>query len=1086
MLSFRGLLVGSFLSVASSFGAVVYVDQNSTQSPHDGTTWCRAHVTLDAALAAAVPGTIVRVANGTYKPSTSGLPDPRTATFRLPSGVVLEGGYAGCGAGNPDARDFALYASALSGDLAGNDGPNFTNYGDNVLHVVTYEDPNATGVVFDGFTVSGGNSNGASAGVNQGGGIHIRNGLAKCMPGGPTIRNCIVEKNWGSHHGAINDHGLSTVIENCTIRNNYSGEEGGGLQIHSGAPTITDCLILNNESGGEGGGAWAGTDPDPTCSGPSRPSFRNCTFDGNKAPKGGAMFIKNSGPTFEDCTFTRNLAYLSATIPSTGFAGGVYNLGGVGVSFRDCTFIDNDTELYGGAMYNESSSPDIIGCDFINNTLDPQQITLAGAILNFLDSSPWIEDCVFQGNTAFYTAAVLNDTNCHPMIVDCLFEDNYAPNGPGALFNVNSSRPFIVNTVFRKNTGEFGGGMHNSFSASPTIVNCVFAGNIALQQGGAIGAIGAEIGLLVNSTLYGNVGNVGGGGIFLESGATAEIDNSIVWGNSDPAGSGQASQIKIGSGSVSVDHTCVQGWTGSLGGAGNTGSNPLFMDADGFDNVVGTQDDNLRLLGNSPALDQGDNAALPTDLADLDGDGDTTEGVPYDIENAPRIQNTVVDMGAYEFYSGPLACTPGQSSASGLQPCQPCPAGTAQPGSGGTSCPPCPTNTFQPSTGQSSCLPCGCGIGDACLIDNCNAVSGQCAGPIAGWDPVDACCNAQDGSIDPLVSPTPCGLASCSLPNSRGDLVLTLMPEGTPCTSNDACFTNETCNASGGCSGTFSPGPACWKNRYLSIPAGASSSPTALRFKLITLEDPQPPNSPCCSPRDFSAYEFGASCTDPNGCMRWIGRPRSYPYSSSNPSLGYFRAARVQCTPDYYDWSPEGAFYVIGSEVVPSSTYELEELSQVGDVLRTQTLRTARYGDVAAPFSPTAGQPDALDVTGLVNRFRGLSGAPARTWAQLQPNVPTLTGEVSGLDVTIGVDAVRGFAYPYSGPCRCPSLVGCSALACPSGAGVCVSNFGPGATCVAICAGGPNNGEPCQSAGQCPGGNCGPAFCRDACGRCTP
>jgi hypothetical protein len=273
-------------SSSLAFGQTTwYVDIGSAGPAHNGTTWCRAFLTVQEALSASAAGDRIRVAQGTYKPDPTGL---RTATFTLKNGVSLEGGFAGCGAVNPDARDFVAYKATLSGDLNGNDGPNFANYSDNSFHVVTYDDPTATGVVLEGFTISGGNANGTNALTNQGGGIHIRNGSVKCLAGGPTIRHCVIEKNWGAHHGAINDHGLSTVIENCTIRDNHSNAEGGGLQIHSGSPTVTNCIFVNNTSVGQGGGAWVGSDSDPSCSGPSTATFTNCEFDGNNADQAAA------------------------------------------------------------------------------------------------------------------------------------------------------------------------------------------------------------------------------------------------------------------------------------------------------------------------------------------------------------------------------------------------------------------------------------------------------------------------------------------------------------------------------------------------------------------------------------------------------------------------------------------------------------------------------------------------------------------------------------------------------------------------------------------------------------------------------
>ena len=75
--------------------------------------------------------------------------------------------------------------------------------------------------------------------------------------------------------------------------------------------------------------------------------------------------------------------------------------------------------------------------------------------------------------------------------------------------------------------------------------------------------------------------------------------------------------------------------------------------ADGPDGIAGTEDDNLRLSPGSPSIDAADNLAVPPDTADLDGDGDTTEPTPLDLDGNRRIVNRIVDMGAYEYqYEG--------------------------------------------------------------------------------------------------------------------------------------------------------------------------------------------------------------------------------------------------------------------------------------------------------------------------------------------------------------------------------------------------------------------------------------------------
>ena len=65
-------------------------------------------------------------------------------------------------------------------------------------------------------------------------------------------------------------------------------------------------------------------------------------------------------------------------------------------------------------------------------------------------------------------------------------------------------------------------------------------------------------------------------------------------------------------------------------------------------------------------IDAGSNGAVPADSADLDGDGDTSERAPVDLDGNPRFVDDpvtadtgvsdppdytdIVDMGAYEFF----------------------------------------------------------------------------------------------------------------------------------------------------------------------------------------------------------------------------------------------------------------------------------------------------------------------------------------------------------------------------------------------------------------------------------------------------
>lgn len=286
--------------------------------------------------------------------------------------------------------------------------------------------------------------------------------------------------------------------------------------------------------------------------------------------------------------------------------------------------------------------------------------------------------------------------------------------------------------------------------------------------------------------------------------------------------------------------------------------------------------------------------------------------------------------------------------------------------------------------------------------------------------------------------------------------------------------------------------PPEFTNRYLSViapsaPTLAPGAPTAFRVGMYELYNPVP--APGGVPPDFSAFEEGSGCSDVLACGRWLGPPVDAPLNTGGPNAATMRVSRLQCTPYYHDWSSEGVVHVVGAEILPSSTYSLR--SYLGScagheeacdaVSPSNSALTTRFGDVAAPFFPSSGiQPDALDVVGVVDAFRGVSGAPSKRFAQIQPNVVEVNALVNALDITNVVNAFLGEGYPFTGPCPCPSSVVCNATPCAS------QSACGGGLCVRSCVGGPADGQPCREAAHCPGGNCGNGFCRDRCSRCSP
>jgi hypothetical protein len=220
--------------------------------------------------------------------------------------------------------------------------------------------------------------------------------------------------------------------------------------------------------------------------------------------------------------------------------------------------------------------------------------------------------------------------------------------------NAFNSSPTVINAIFSGNVANtWGGGLHNYTECDPILVNVIFTGNRA-QWGGAFSCYGLCSPLIVNTTFGWNRATSQGGALYNIYAATPTVRNSILWGNYAPEGD---AIYLDGSSFISVAHSLVDGgWPG----AGNLDADPLFEDTDGADNVPGTADDDLRLQRNSPALDIGDNAAVPADTMDLDHDGDLAEPLPRDLDGVPRFACVRcgvppapgalprVDLGAYE------------------------------------------------------------------------------------------------------------------------------------------------------------------------------------------------------------------------------------------------------------------------------------------------------------------------------------------------------------------------------------------------------------------------------------------------------
>lgn len=263
-----------------------------------------------------------------------------------------------------------------------------------------------------------------------------------------------------------------------------------------------------------------------------------------------------------------------------------------------------------------------------------------GGGLRIVGGSPTIKSCVFSTNTGNNGGGIYVGTNSFPRFTNCTVAENEAFSAGGGMYVALSGQPNIDRCRFLDNFAfTFGGGILISPAGRADLINTVLAGNTG-SSGGGIYIHQSGYLTLQNCTLSSNVASGSAGGIVNSPNGIAVVNSSILWGNRDSSGMVQSSQIA--GAPPAISYTCIQGqippgFPGSLGGVGNIGDDPLFVDADGADNVPGTIDDELQLTSASPAIDMGDPAAGPAQAG------------PTDLDGNPRILCGRVDMGALEF-----------------------------------------------------------------------------------------------------------------------------------------------------------------------------------------------------------------------------------------------------------------------------------------------------------------------------------------------------------------------------------------------------------------------------------------------------
>ncbi|MCP4345241.1 MAG: DUF1565 domain-containing protein [Desulfobacterales bacterium] len=320
------------------FAGTVYVDDDSSCTSCDGSSWSTAYQTVEDALDAASAGDDIWVAQGTYTVYNS--TDGVYSTVQMKENVNLYGGFSGAGATWND-RDWETYTTTLDGNSQ-------------VKHVVT----GADNAIIDGFTVTGGKA-------------QLSSKRGKNRRAGTTV-------------DAILESGGDT--------------SGGGMLIFQNAPTVSNCIFDNNQAL-KGGAVYimCSTDgdlnPDPAN---ETPTFTNCTFSNNYATmRGGAVSIDvATHPTFIQCTFKNNVCDAKG--------GGMYNDWGCSPTLINCLIVKNEAARAAGMGNDGASSPKLVNCTIAYNyAYDIGAGIYTGSVMNSTND-PTLVNCIAWGNMAKY------------------------------------------------------------------------------------------------------------------------------------------------------------------------------------------------------------------------------------------------------------------------------------------------------------------------------------------------------------------------------------------------------------------------------------------------------------------------------------------------------------------------------------------------------------------------------------------------------------------------------------------------------------------------------------------------------------
>ena len=252
---------------------------------------------------------------------------------------------------------------------------------------------------------------------------------------------------------------------------------------------------------------------------------------------------------------------------------------------------DRNWELYESVLSGDLEGDDgelIWPKDLLH---DPNRIDNSFHVVtgSFTDPNTIIDGFTISGGNTessgsdFYGAGMYNDS-ASLIITNCVFKINSAYKGGGIY--CNSANPSISYCIFNNNTADEGGGICNWEGSSPLLTYCTFFLNLTSIDfdgwGGGMANRNSNP-ILNNCNFISNTAWDGLSGGMINFFSRPTLTNCIFWDNSDLFGNDESAQIGQEGGVININYSCVQGWTGILGGNGNINTDPNFVNPNNND-----------------------------------------------------------------------------------------------------------------------------------------------------------------------------------------------------------------------------------------------------------------------------------------------------------------------------------------------------------------------------------------------------------------------------------------------------------------------------------------------------------------------